>query len=304
MSSACQEAAPPDERDRPWLGVNPITIEPKAAPAPRKAPSCYSRRTGTSRNVWTPRRSTGSTAPTPTSSRNARRRSSVEHAAPDEPAAQDIRVDRGAGAARRLHHERHPRGDARDLQLQPMHAVEFAQNLIVAASVPPRQQRLDLVIPCHSGNHARTTQDHALRHRERALARVPDVSALAAHFRNDPRVTFRIATGITRSSTSTGEDPVPPRARDQLPGRHRRHLHPRLQGDQSVGQGEPAPTSTCSGTSTRQGRRQVHLQRIADRLQRLRAVSIKADFEPPKQTLFLIDKERGRTCTWPVLFQR
>ena len=31
------------------------------------------------------------------------------------------------------------------------------------------------------------------------------------------------------------------------------------------------------------------------------AMSIKAHFEPPKQTLFLMDKKRGRTCTWPIL---
>jgi hypothetical protein len=31
------------------------------------------------------------------------------------------------------------------------------------------------------------------------------------------------------------------------------------------------------------------------------ALSIGADFEQPKQTLFLVDKRRGRTCTWPVL---
>jgi hypothetical protein len=31
------------------------------------------------------------------------------------------------------------------------------------------------------------------------------------------------------------------------------------------------------------------------------ALSIKADYEQPKQGLFLIDKKRGRTCTWPVL---
>lgn len=31
------------------------------------------------------------------------------------------------------------------------------------------------------------------------------------------------------------------------------------------------------------------------------AVTIKADFEPPRQTLFLIDKKRGITCDWPIL---
>ena len=31
------------------------------------------------------------------------------------------------------------------------------------------------------------------------------------------------------------------------------------------------------------------------------ALSIKADFEEPKQILTLIDKRRGRTCTWPIL---
>lgn len=31
------------------------------------------------------------------------------------------------------------------------------------------------------------------------------------------------------------------------------------------------------------------------------AQSIKADFEKPKQCLFLIDSKRGKTCTWPIL---
>lgn len=31
------------------------------------------------------------------------------------------------------------------------------------------------------------------------------------------------------------------------------------------------------------------------------AVRIKADYEPPRQTLFMMDKKRGRTCTWPIL---
>jgi hypothetical protein len=34
------------------------------------------------------------------------------------------------------------------------------------------------------------------------------------------------------------------------------------------------------------------------------ALSIKADYERPKQTLLLLDKKRGRTCTWPILFTK
>ena len=33
------------------------------------------------------------------------------------------------------------------------------------------------------------------------------------------------------------------------------------------------------------------------------AVSIKADFEAPRQQLFLIDSKHGRTCTWPILMK-
>lgn len=33
------------------------------------------------------------------------------------------------------------------------------------------------------------------------------------------------------------------------------------------------------------------------------AVSIGADYEPPMQTLFLMDKKRGRTCTWPIMLE-
>ena len=31
------------------------------------------------------------------------------------------------------------------------------------------------------------------------------------------------------------------------------------------------------------------------------ALSIKADFEHPKQAMFLMDKKRGRTAMWPIL---
>jgi hypothetical protein len=34
------------------------------------------------------------------------------------------------------------------------------------------------------------------------------------------------------------------------------------------------------------------------------ALSIKADYEKPRQALFLMDKKRGRTCLWPIVFGR
>lgn len=32
------------------------------------------------------------------------------------------------------------------------------------------------------------------------------------------------------------------------------------------------------------------------------ALTIKASFERPKQALFLIDRDRGKTAVWPILF--
>lgn len=34
------------------------------------------------------------------------------------------------------------------------------------------------------------------------------------------------------------------------------------------------------------------------------ALRIKADYEPPQQTLFLIDKKHGRTSTWPIFLEK
>jgi hypothetical protein len=31
------------------------------------------------------------------------------------------------------------------------------------------------------------------------------------------------------------------------------------------------------------------------------SIKIKAPFEPPRQTYFLLDEERGRTGTWPIV---
>lgn len=187
--------------------------------------------------------------------------------------------------------------------LQPMHAIVTAQNMLISGIdfLLEHLPGVTLVIPCHSGNHARTTKTTRFSAENGHSLEYLMYLHLQTHYRSDKRVQFIIPAGYhsyvqvydqtirfhhghaLRYAGGVGGLFIPTyKAIDQWnTGRHADldvfgHFHQMRDGGRFIANGSLIGYSGF-------------------------ALSIKAPFEPPRQTLFLIDKKRGRTCTWPIL---
>jgi hypothetical protein len=185
--------------------------------------------------------------------------------------------------------------------LPPMQAIVFAQNLITSGI----QYILDhsaykLVIPCHSGNHARTTKTtHFSAENGHSLEWLMYVG-LAGYFRHEPRVSFIIPEGYHSYM----------QIYDWTVRFH--HGHAIKYGGGIGGIFIPAFKAISQWSKAQKADLDVfgHFHQMKDGGNFLSngsligyngfALSIKADFERPKQLLFLIDRKRGRTATWPI----
>jgi len=190
--------------------------------------------------------------------------------------------------------------------LLPNHAIVFAKGLLVAgldfllASTAPDVR---IHIPCHSGNHARTTHTTRFTSENGHSLEFLMYMWLASHYRHEPRITFDIAEGMHSYLDIYGTTirfhhghavkynggvgglyiPVNKAIAQWNKGRHADldvfgHFHQLRDGGNFICNGSLIGYNTF-------------------------ALSIKADYEPPRQCLFLMDKKRGRTCTWPILVE-
>ena len=188
-------------------------------------------------------------------------------------------------------------------QLTPMHAIEFAQNLLVGGiEFLLNNSQMKLVIPCHSGNHARTTKTTRFATENGHSLEYLMYRNLANHFRNEPRVQFRVSTGYHSYVDVYGKT---------LRFHHGHAIN--YQGGIG-GIFIPAFKAISQWDKMRQADIDFfgHFHQHKDGRKFVSngsligfntyALSIKADYEPPNQTLLLLDKKRGRTCTWPILF--
>lgn len=190
-------------------------------------------------------------------------------------------------------------------QLTPTHALEFAQNLIVGGiEFLLNNSKLKLVIPCHSGNHARTTRTVRFGTENGHSLEYLMYRTLAKHFRGNDRVDFRVSDGYHSYADVYGKT-------------IRFHHGHAINYQGGIG-GIFIPTfkAISQWDKMRQADLDIfgHFHQHKDGAKFVSngsligfnsyALSIKADFEHPKQTLMLMDKERGRTCTWPVLFTK
>lgn len=193
-------------------------------------------------------------------------------------------------------------------QLQPMHAIVFAQNLIVGGiEFLLENSKLNLVLVCHSGNHARTTRTTRGGAENGHSIEYLMYLHLAAYFHNHPekdRLKFIISDGY-HSYLPVYDKTV------------RFHHGHRINYQGGIGGiFIPAFKAISQWDKIRRADLDVfgHFHQTKDGSKFLTsgsligfnsyALDIKADYEPPSQTLFLMDKRRGRTCTWPVLFTR
>lgn len=184
----------------------------------------------------------------------------------------------------------------------PIFALIEAQNMIISGvEFLLAESKYNLVIPCHSGNHARTTKTTRFTTENGHSLEYLMYCHLASYFRNEPRVKFIIPEGMhsyvqiydqtirfhhghaVKYQGGVGGIyiPVNKAIAQWNKGRHADldvfgHFHQMRDGGNFI----------CNGSL-------IGYNAFA--------LSIKADFELPKQALFLMDKKRGRTCTWPIL---
>lgn len=186
--------------------------------------------------------------------------------------------------------------------LQPMHAIVEAQNLIASGiEFLLNNSKLNIVIPCHSGNHARTTRTTRFGTENGHSLEYLMYRYLAAYFRSSKRVTFQIAEGMhsyiqvynttirfqhghaIKYGGGVGGIYIPV---NKAIGQWNKARHADLDVFGHFHQTRDGGNFLCNGSL-------IGYNSFA--------LSIKADYEPPRQLLFLLDRKRGRTCTWPIL---
>jgi hypothetical protein len=188
-------------------------------------------------------------------------------------------------------------------EVLPIHALARAESLIVSG-IEFLLEHFDgnLVVPCHSGNHARTTKTTRFSSENGHSLEYLMYLHLASYFRNNPRVKFIIPDG--------------PHSYMDVYGQTIRFQHGHMVKYQGGVGGIYIPVNKAIAQWNKARKADLdvfgHFHQLRDGGNFICngsmigynsfALSIKADYEPPKQALFLLDKKRGRTCTWPILF--
>ena len=188
--------------------------------------------------------------------------------------------------------------------LPPTDALVAAQNMLISGiQFLLDNSTLNLVIPCASGNHARTTLKTRFGSENGHSLEYLMFLHLAAWFRNEKRVTFIIPEGM-HSYLKIYDTTI-----------RFHHGHAVKYGGGVGGIYIPVNKAIAQWNKGRHADLDVfgHFHQLRDGGNFICngsmigynsfALSIKADYEMPKQVLFLIDQKRGRTCTWPILFK-
>jgi hypothetical protein len=187
-------------------------------------------------------------------------------------------------------------------EIQPTHAIAQAQNMLVSGiDFILANSNYNIVITSHSGNHARTTQTTRFASENGHSLEYLMYLHIAAYYRNEPRVTVIVPEGMHSYM----------KIYDTMIRFH--HGHAVKYGGGVGGIYIPVNKAIAQWNKARHADLDVfgHFHQLRDGGNFICngsligynsfALSIKADFEEPKQALFLLDKKRGRTCTWPIL---
>jgi hypothetical protein len=190
-------------------------------------------------------------------------------------------------------------------ELLPIHAYIAAQNMIASGIEHVlAHSEYDLVIPCKSGNHARTTKRNHFATEAGHSLEFYMYSHLANYFKRESRVKFLISEGYHQYL-------------DIYNTRVRFHHGHSIRYQGGVG-GIYIPTNKAIAQWNKAKPVDLdvfgHWHQFRDGGNFLLngsmigynafALANKFDFEPPKQIVALFDKKRGRTGVWPVLFER
>lgn len=189
--------------------------------------------------------------------------------------------------------------------LGPVEALKFAEKLIASGiEFILKHSRLNIVVPCHSGNHGRATKEQRIATENENSFEYYMYHVLADHFRHEKRVKFLISPAYHSYLEVYNE----------VIRFHHGHF---IRSSGGIG-GIFTPTYKAIGNwndgkvSTIDCFGHHHQARDGGTFicngsligYNPYAVSIKAKFEKPKQTMFLIEKSRGRTITAPILFTK
>lgn len=189
-------------------------------------------------------------------------------------------------------------------QLSPMEAVLLAQNIIASGiQFLLDNSKVDIILPCHSGNHARTTKKvHVSTEAGHSLEYVMYYN-LKNHFRDNPRVKFIIADGYHTYL----------KVYDQVVRFH--HGHMVKYGGGVGGIYIPVNKAIAQWNKAKPVDLDVfgHFHQFRDGGNFIcngsligynaYALSIKAEYERPQQAFFVIHKTKGRTFVAPVLVE-
>jgi len=188
--------------------------------------------------------------------------------------------------------------------LRPIDASIFAENLLVSGiEFLLQNSDLNIVIPCHVGNHARITHKiHFSTEQGNSLETIIYYH-LSNYFKNNKRVTFLISDSyyqivniydykirfhhghaIKSGGGIGGIYPPTYKAISQW----QKIEHADLDCFGHLHQTRDGGNFLCNGSM-------IGWNAFS--------VMIKGDFERPKQTFFLIDKNRGRTVVAPIVFK-
>lgn len=195
----------------------------------------------------------------------------------------------------------HGADNAETNAMQPMYAVITARNQIISGiEFLLNNSTLNLVIPCHSGNHARTTLKTRFASENGHSLEYLMYVTLADHFRNEPRVTFIIPEGM-HSYVKVYDTTI-----------RFQHGHAIKYGGGVGGIYIPVNKAIAQWNKGRHADLDVfgHFHQLRDGGNFLCngsvigynsfALSIKADYEPPQQAMFLVNKKYGRQGHWPI----
>lgn len=188
-------------------------------------------------------------------------------------------------------------------EVSPMHATLYAQELIASGiNYILKNSKYDIVIPCVSGNHGRTTAKTRFATENGHSLEFFMYAFLQKHFARNKRVKFLLAEGMhlyvdimgytirflhghsVRYQGGVGGLTIPLNKKIAQWDKAVKadltvlgHFHQFLDGGISIVNGSMIGYNSY-------------------------ALEIAAGFEKPKQALFLIDKKRGKTMTCPIMF--
>lgn len=186
----------------------------------------------------------------------------------------------------------------------PADEISFAQDLIISGiQFLLDNSNLKLIIPCHSGNHGRMTQKQRTSAEAGNSLEYYMYRNIAGYFRNEKRIEFIIPRGYFSYVEIYGKT---------LRFHHGHHLQ---YGGGVGGMSIPVNKAIAQWNKTRNVDFDCfgHFHQFLDGGYWIcngsmigfntYAESIKATFDKPKQTFFLIDSKRGKTVVCPITFE-